>query len=69
MAIELWWWLKPLFETSLVTFILFLVFAWLFEETRTCSLIMLIIAIAPLAVCFVSVFAWFLCNLMVEIWR
>lgn len=69
MAIELWWWLEPLFETGLVTLVLFSVLALLFQKNVTCSLIMIIIAIAPLAVCFVSVFAWLLCYIMIEIWR
>ena len=67
MPIELWWWLKPLYQTSILWLILFGGIAGLTKSKS--GEILAVIAIAPLAVCIASSIMWFLMNVLIWIWR
>lgn len=71
MAIELWWWIKPLFETGLVTLLVIGVPAiWMARVgCYRISVIMAIVAVAPYVVTILSVLVWLLGNVMISIWR
>ena len=71
MPIGLWWWIEPLFETGIVTLILFTPFAVLFEKTGRPSLATFVafMAVAPLVFVPLNVVLWFVTNILIMIWR
>ena len=70
MPIELWWWVKPLFETGFFTLVLLgPIAAWMGNRAYWIGLVLACIAVAPYVVTIVSALVWLLCNVMLLIWR
>lgn len=74
MPIELWWWLEPLFETGLLTMIIFGFLCYLLNEVdgMTANIIRnisLLLAVAPWVIASLSVIVWFVINILILIWR
>ena len=72
MPIELWWWVKPLFETGILTLLIFGIATILVGKVRPdsiCSFIFAIIGILPWAICAITVAAWLITNILILIWR
>lgn len=71
MAIELWWFVEPLFETGIVTLMLFTPVAALFDKMQRPSLAALVVIMAVLPLVFVAlcVVVWLATNALIAIWR
>ena len=72
MAIELWWWVGKLFYTGLLALlILGPIGIWVdnVKPGSTVALVLVILAIAPFAICAVTVVGWLLTNILIVIWR
>ena len=71
MPIGLWWWIEPLFETGIVTLILFTPFAVLFEKMGRPHLAAFVAFAAVLPLMFVplNVVLWLVTNVLIVIWR
>lgn len=72
MAIELWWWVEKLFYTGwLALLILGPISIWVdnAKPGSTVDLVLVILAIAPFAICAVTVAVWLLTNILIVIWR
>lgn len=72
MPIELWWWVEPLFYTGLLTlFVVGVPSIWLADAMPRSRLpeLLMVLAIAPLVVCFGIVIVWLLTNALIVIWR
>lgn len=72
MPIELWWWVKPLFETGYLTLIVFCVIGTLLEKLipdNKITPILAVFAIAPWVIAPLSVVVWLLTNILIMIWR
>ena len=73
MPIELWWWVPPLFETGLLSLVVFAIIATLvdkmFPQSWILPAIIAFIAITPWLVCCASVVIWLITNILILIWR
>lgn len=72
MPIEFWWWIVPLFMTDIIFMIIALAVIWIIDKFNPASIFIDILgwlALAPLAVCGLSVVVWFVTNLLILIWR
>lgn len=71
MPIELWWFVEPLFETGIVTLMLFTPVAVLFDKMQRQSLaaFAVIMAVLPLVFVTLCVVVWLATNVLIVIWR
>ncbi len=71
MPIELWWFVEPLFETGIVTLMLFTPVAVLFDKMQRQSLaaFAVIMAVLPLVFVTLCVVVWLATNALIAIWR
>ena len=71
MPIKMWWWVKPLLETGVVTLFLFGIPACFISGSKakeTIANILSFLAISPLLTTLVSVIVWLVVNVFVIIW-
>lgn len=72
MPIELWWWVKPLFVTGLITmmvgFAVIMLVNTITEGDRVCGIIFCI-SLSPLLVSVLCGVGWFFANLLILVWR
>lgn len=71
MLIKMWWWVKPLLETGVVTLFLIGIPACSLSGSKvkeTIANILLFFAISPLLTSLVSVIVWLVVNVFVIIW-
>ena len=72
MPIEFWWWIVPLFMTDIIFVIIATLVILIIDKFNPASIFIEIftgLALAPLAVCGLSVVVWFVTNLLILIWR
>lgn len=71
MAIELWWFVEPLFETGIVALMLFTPVAVLFDKMQRPSLAAFaaIMAVLPFVFVALCVVVWLAANVLIVIWR
>jgi hypothetical protein len=71
MAIELWWFVEPLFETGIVTFMLFTPVAVLFDKMQRPSLaaFAVIMAVLPLVFVTLCIVVCLATNVLIWNWR
>lgn len=72
MPIELWPWVGKLFFTGWLTLLIFVPLSIWIDEAKpgsTVALILVILGLAPIAICAVTVVGWLLTNILIVIWR
>lgn len=69
---EIWWWLEPLFNTSIAILIIGAVIAWivyqLFENEGVAAIVALI-SVMPLVICALLLLINLLIAVFVDIWK
>ena len=71
MLIELWWWVEPLYQTSILMFLWFIAIAALLNTVfpkRDFPAIVAVIGIIPLIITILICIIWFLINISIIIW-
>lgn len=71
MAVELWWWVKPLWYTGYLTLMIFGIAAGVADKLSNSDRISTIlsgIAFVPWVICIISIAIWFITNLLISIW-
>lgn len=72
MPIKLWWWVEPLFETGMLTVVLFGGLSLALADKMWGSKVLGILAfigVLPGLICCVSCFVWIVANALFLIWR
>ena len=72
MPIEFWWWIKPLILTgTLFMFILTPIAVYVERNCNRPKLMNLLLTLmfGPVVVGILSIFGWFISNLLILIWR
>lgn len=72
MPIELWPWVGKLFLTGWLTLLILGPISIWVDDAKpgsTVALVLVILAIAPFAICAVTVAVWLVTNILIVIWR